>query len=133
MCTTTACPRGRLVLAPGFPWSCSIVALGAQCRLCIFFSILFVCFGTRFLSMWGKNIKSVLLVSCQVGGVTWVSVSLSVFDSWHRFATDKYLLRSNSASRDFIWAAVKAVRGLFFRSSSDLLSEKVESAKNCSF
>jgi len=46
-----------------------------------------------------------------------VSVSLRLFESWSRLATDRYLFFSNSVSSDLICAAVKAVRGRFFRSS----------------
>lgn len=49
---------------------------------------------------------------------TCVSVSFKVLLSWSRFATLKYLFLSNSASKDLICAAVNAVRGLFFLSSS---------------
>jgi len=45
-------------------------------------------------------------------------VSFKLLLSCSRFATLKYLFLSNSASRDLICAAVNAVRGLFFLSSS---------------
>lgn len=48
---------------------------------------------------------------------TWVSVNFKLFDSCVRLETDKYLLRSNSDSSDFICATVNAVRGRFFLSS----------------
>ena len=50
-------------------------------------------------------------------GRTWVSVSLSCLESCMRLDTDKYLFFSNSDSSALICAAVKAVRGRFFRSS----------------
>lgn len=49
---------------------------------------------------------------------TCVSVSFKFLLSCSRFATLKYLFLSNSASKDLICAAVNAVRGLFFLSSS---------------
>ena len=49
--------------------------------------------------------------------LTWVSVSLSLWESSVLLATDKYLFLVNSASRSLICSAVKAVRGRFFRSS----------------
>lgn len=45
-------------------------------------------------------------------------MSLRLLLSCNLLATLRYLFLSNSASSDLIWAAVKAVRGRFFRSSS---------------
>lgn len=80
-------------------------------------SFLFLCNVNTIIIM---NKTSLLQNTC-------VSVSFNVFDNWHRFATDRYLFLSNSASSDLICAAVNAVLGLFFLSSSDLLSEYEES------
>ena len=50
---------------------------------------------------------------------TCVSVNLSCLDNCIRFDTERYLFFSNSFSNALIWAAVKAVRGRFLRSSLD--------------
>ena len=46
-------------------------------------------------------------------------MSLSCFESCIRLETERYLFFSNSDSRALICAAVKAVRGRFFRSSAE--------------
>lgn len=115
------------------PWNCSTVAPEALHHWYTFVSISYVCFETKFLSKINlcviqdlklsqdiQNLLTISKMSINSKILTWVSVSFKFFDSWLRFATDKYLFFSNSASKDLIWEAVKAVRGRFFRSSSDL-------------
>ena len=90
----------------------------------------FKCLKNKWVSV-PHDVTTILLLSVYniKESITWVSVSFKFFDSWHLLATERYLFLSNSASRDFIWAAVKAVRGLFFLSSSDFSSEWAESVQ----
>lgn len=95
----------------------NIAVLIIPSHLCTFSSIWCVGFETR---SWSEKCLDFFKKDAAIIEIrTWVSVSLSCLDNCIRFETDRYLFFSNSFSKALIWAAVKAVRGRFLRSSFD--------------